>query len=181
MFSGQFGAQNVWQIGQINKCISIWNNLMSNIVKIYYAEFGFEIEVCRHVQHLLSHCWSSASSTWKKTNKQKKNTIFKSCVLQQQPHTLASQWLTRVQNGGCEETSPGWINERKKKTRSVATSPAGEASVTTDKSRAPAPQAMEDTTTTVQLGSRSHRHQQNCYFTVEHHGGFVLLSCGASF
>lgn len=111
----------------------------------------------------------------------KKNTIFKSCVLQQQPHTLASQWLTRVQNGGCEETSPGWINERKKKTRNVATSPAGEASVTTDKSRAPAPQAMEDTTTTVQLGSRSHRHQQNCYFTVEHHGGFVLLSCGASF
>lgn len=136
---------------------------MLNLVKIvlsvtlYYAEFGFEIEVWRHVQHFLV----SLQKLCKFYLEKKKNiyTIFKSCVFQQQPPRFGSTVV---------DTSPKWWPrgnisglvswKKKKKTRNVATSPAGEASATTNGSRAPAPQEMEDTTTTVQLGSCSHRH-----------------------
>lgn len=50
----------------------------------------------------------------KKINKYLHN-IQKLCI----PATAATlwlpQWLTRVQNGDREETSPGWFHERKRK------------------------------------------------------------------
>lgn len=91
---------------------------MLNLVKIvlsvtlYYAEFGFEMEVCRHVQHFLVSLQKLCKFYLKKNYL---HNIQKLCI----PATAATlwlpQWLTRVQNGDREETSPGWFHERKRK------------------------------------------------------------------
>lgn len=160
-------AQNItdqkvcWQICQINKCISktyvksCQDSTQCNFILCRIWVWDGSVSTCAAFSRL------TAEALQVLPEKKIKNiyTIFKSCVFQQQPPRFGSTVV---------DTSPKWWPrgnisglvswKKKKKTRNVATSPAGEASATTDKSRAPAPREMEDTTTTVQLGSCSHRH-----------------------
>lgn len=134
---------------------------MLNLVKIvlsvtlYYAEFGFEMEVCRHFLVSLQKLCKFYLKKKKKIFTQYSKAVYSS----NSRHTLVTTVVDTSPKWWLRGNISGLVSwKKKKKARNVATSPAGEASATTDKSRAPAPREMEDTTTTVQLGSCSHRH-----------------------
>lgn len=93
---------------------------MLNLVKIvlsvtlYYAEFGFEIEVCRHVQHFLV----SLQKLCKFYLEKKINiyTIFKSCVFQQQPPRFGyhSGWHESKMVTARKHLRAGFMKEKEK-------------------------------------------------------------------